>query len=69
MPNLKGIDLSLIKAAGYSYDSSINPTSIPGRYNNLFNQRKIYLDIRSNLIEIPVSVSLLIRFPLFWLIF
>jgi hypothetical protein len=69
MPHFKSIDLSLIKAAGYNYDSSINPTFIPGRYNNFFAKRKVYLDIRSNLIEIPVSVSPLIRFPLFWLSF
>ena len=66
MPHFKEIDRSLIKAAGYSYDSSINPTLIPGRYSNLLAQRKIYYDIRSNLIEIPVSVSPIIRFPLFW---
>jgi hypothetical protein len=69
MPQFRKIDISIIKAAGYSYDSSINPTLIPGRYNNLFSKRKIYLDLRSNLIEIPVSVSPLIRFPLFWLSF
>jgi len=69
MPQFRKIDISIIKAAGYSYDSSINPTFIPGRYNNLFTKRKIYLDTRSNLIEIPVSVSPLIRFPLFWLSF
>jgi peptidoglycan/xylan/chitin deacetylase (PgdA/CDA1 family) len=69
MPYFKEIDLSLIKAAGYSYDSSINPTLIPGRYNNLLAQRKIYYDISSNLIEIPISVSPIIRFPLFWLSF
>jgi len=69
MPRFGKIDLSIIKAAGFRYDSSINPTLIPGRYNNLFSQRNIYLDINSNLIEIPVSVSPLIRFPLFWLSF
>ena len=69
MPHFKKIDFSIIKEAGYIYDSSINPTCIPGRYNNLLSRRKIYRDIRSNLIEIPVSVSPLIRFPLFWLSF
>jgi hypothetical protein len=69
MPKFRKIDISIIKEAGYSYDSSINPTFIPGRYNNLFTQRKIHLDTWSNLIEIPVSVSSLIRFPLFWLSF
>ncbi|HUX95730.1 MAG TPA: polysaccharide deacetylase family protein [Bacteroidales bacterium] len=69
MPHFKKIDLSLIKATGYSYDSSISPTFIPGRYNNLLAKRKIYYDTRSNLIEVPVSVCPVIRFPLFWLIF
>ena len=57
MPHFNKIDLSIIKEAGYNYDSSINPTLIPGRYNNLLAQRKIYRDIRNNLIEIPLSVS------------
>lgn len=69
MPHFKEIDLSLIKTAGYRYDSSINPTLMLGRYNNLSAKRTVYNDIRSNLIEIPVSVSPIIRFPLFWLSF
>ena len=69
MPRFREIDNSIIKAAGYNYDSSINPTFIPGRYNNLFTQRKLYLDTRTDLIIIPVSVSPIIRFPLFWLSF
>jgi hypothetical protein len=69
MPRFQKIALSLIKAAGYRYDSSVNPTLIPGRYNNLFTPRKVHLDLGSNLIEMPVSVSPLIRFPLFWLSF
>lgn len=69
MPRFRKIDKSLIKAAGYNYDSSINPTFIPGRYNNLFSPRRLYLDGKTNLIEIPVSVSAVIRFPLFWLSF
>ena len=69
MPKFKKIDLSLVKAAGYEYDSSINPTFIPGRYNNFFAKREIYYDAKNNLIEIPASVSPIIRFPLFWLSF
>jgi len=69
MPRFKKTDLSLIKKAGYSYDSSINPTFLPGRYNNLTSPRKVYHDASTNLIEIPASVSPLIRFPLFWLSF
>jgi hypothetical protein len=69
MPRFREIDKSIIKAAGYNYDSSVNPTFIPGRYNNLFTPRKIYIDAKSNLVEIPVSVTPVIRFPLFWLSF
>ncbi len=69
MPRFQKIDMAMIKAAGYRYDSSVNPTFIPGRYNNLFTRRKMYLDTDSNLVEIPVSVSPVIRFPLFWLSF
>jgi hypothetical protein len=69
MPRFQKIDMAMIKAAGYNYDSSVNPTFIPGRYNNLFTRRKMYLDTDSNLIEIPISVSPVIRFPLFWLSF
>jgi len=69
MPRFRKIDKSIIKAAGYRYDSSINPTFIPGRYNNLFSRRKLYHDSKSRLIEIPLSVSPVIRFPLFWLSF
>lgn len=69
MPRFRKISLKIIRDAGYRYDSSVNPAYIPGRYNNLFTNRKIHLDYKSNLIEVPVSVSPIIRFPLFWLSF
>jgi len=69
MPRFSAIDKTLIKAAGYLYDSSVNPTFIPGRYNNLFTPRSLFTDAGTNLMEIPVSVSPVIRFPLFWLSF
>jgi hypothetical protein len=69
MPFFRKTDLSVLKAAGYRYDSSINPTLIPGRYNNLTAHRKVYQDTMTSLVEIPVSVSPLIRFPLSWLSF
>jgi peptidoglycan/xylan/chitin deacetylase (PgdA/CDA1 family) len=69
MPRFAKVDKTKIKSAGYYYDSSINPTFIPGRYNNIQTPRKFYTDNESNLIEIPVSVSPVIRFPLFWLSF
>lgn len=69
MPRFRKTDLSLLQSAGYKYDSSVNPTFVPGRYNNLFTQRKIHSDPGTGLLEVPVSVSPLIRFPLFWLSF
>ncbi|MBD2328924.1 polysaccharide deacetylase family protein [Alkalinema sp. FACHB-956] len=56
-----------IAAAGYRYNSSMNPTWIPGRYNNLKQPRQPYRVDR--LLNIPVSVTPGIRFPLFWLSF
>ena len=58
-------DLQTIANAGYMYDSSINPTFIPGRYNNLHLSRTCSLD--HGILELPASVSPLARIPLFWL--
>jgi peptidoglycan/xylan/chitin deacetylase (PgdA/CDA1 family) len=67
MPRMKKISDSWVKEAGYKYDSSMNPTWIPGRYNNLSKPRTIYME--SGLPKIPVSVSPNLRIPLFWLAF
>ena len=60
-------DRSLIEQAGYRYNSSENPTWIPGRYNRFFKPRLPYRTGR--LLNIPASVTPLIRMPLFWLSF
>lgn len=67
MPRMKQIDAAFIKSAGYNYDSSLNPTWIPGRYNNFFLSRRFFTE--NGLIRIPVSVSANFRIPLFWLAF
>lgn len=67
MPRFKKIDINWIKEAGYFYDSSINPTYLPGRYNNLHLSRSVYIE--NGLVRLPVSVSSNFRFPLFWLAF
>lgn len=67
MARLRGVDTQEIKAAGYQYNSSMNPTFLPGRYNNFFKNRTAYYS--DNLLNLPVSVTPLIRFPLFWLSF
>jgi peptidoglycan/xylan/chitin deacetylase (PgdA/CDA1 family) len=67
MPRFKKIPLDWIINAGYSYDSSINPTYMPGRYNNLKISRTVYEE--NNFKRVPVSVSSTVRFPLFWMAF
>jgi len=67
MPRMKAIDMSVVHQAGYTYDSSINPTFIPGKYNNrhlpktLYREREVY--------RLPCSVSPGLAIPLFWLSF
>lgn len=54
-----------IEKAGYKYNSSLNPAFIPGRYMHLTEPRTWFM--RRGVMEIPASVTPLIRFPLFWL--
>lgn len=67
MPRLRKINMRDVVAAGYKYDSSINPTYLPGRYNNLHISRTIYKE--DGMIRVPTSVSPHLRIPLFWLAF
>ena len=68
-PLLQQIDSNVLKQAGYEYDSSINPTYLPGRYNHFGVSRTPYQVGNSGIIEFPVSVTPTFRFPLFWLSF
>ena len=67
MPRMKKVAMEDVAKAGYEYDSSINPTIIPGRYNNFHLPRTIYTE--NGVTRIPASVSPMIRLPLFWLAF
>lgn len=67
MPRMRKVQMSEVKNAGYQYDSSINPTFLPGRYNNLHLPRTLYSD--EGLMRLPASVSPHLRIPLFWLAF
>jgi hypothetical protein len=66
-PRLLALDPRLVREAGYAYNSSENPTWLPGRYNNLNKPRKPRRE--GDLLQIPLSVTPLIRLPLFWLAF
>lgn len=67
MPRMREVAMEEVKKAGYTYDSSINPTWLPGRYNNFHLPRTMYTD--QGMLRIPASVSPLMRIPLFWLSF
>jgi peptidoglycan/xylan/chitin deacetylase (PgdA/CDA1 family) len=67
MPRFKKIETNWIVEAGYEYDSSINPTYMPGRYNNIKAPRTAFTE--NGFTRLPVSVSSPFRFPLFWMAF
>ncbi len=67
MPRMRKVLMEEVKKAGYGYDSSINPTWLPGRYNNTHLPRTMYKD--GGMIRVPASVSPFLRIPLFWLSF
>lgn len=67
MPRMQPVDEKEIFKAGYTYNSSINPTYLPGRYNNFDKPRTFFK--QDGVWQIPASVSPIVRFPLFWLSF
>ena len=64
-PRMGKIDYKGLKKSGYEYDSSVNPTLMPGRYNNLSVPRQLYEE--GGVVEVPTSVATSARVPLFWL--
>jgi peptidoglycan/xylan/chitin deacetylase (PgdA/CDA1 family) len=67
MPRMAAVNHADLKEAGYKYDSSLNPTCIPGRYNHFSKSKTIYKE--NGLIIFPASVTPHLRTPLFWLSF
>ncbi|WP_121357711.1 polysaccharide deacetylase family protein [Flavisolibacter nicotianae] len=67
MPRMKHVQPDEVKRAGYQYNSSINPTWLPGRYNNTKFPRKPFEE--QGILQVPVSVTPRLRIPLFWLAF
>ncbi|MGZ4039351.1 MAG: polysaccharide deacetylase family protein [Bacteroidia bacterium] len=67
MPRMADVDLAELRSAGYKYDSSLNPTCIPGRYNHFSRSKTIYKE--NGLTVFPAGVTPHIRTPLFWLSF
>lgn len=67
MPRMMPVDKKAVENAGYLYNSSVNPTFLPGRYNNLKVSRTYFKE--GKVTQIPASVSPNFRIPLFWLSF
>ncbi len=67
MARMMPVDEQEIFKAGYVYNSSINPTWLPGRYNNFDKPRTWFF--KDQVLQLPSSVTPVIRFPLFWLTF
>lgn len=65
MPRMMKLPECAVAEAGYLYDSSLNPTFIPGRYMNLGTPRMPFM--KDGVLQIPTSVTPWIRFPMFWL--
>ena len=64
-PRMFPVDDAALGRAGYRYNSSLNPAFIPGRYCHFDVPRRPFL--KDGLLQIPASVTPVIRFPLFWL--
>ena len=64
-PRLRYTDPGAIAAAGYAYDSSVNPIWLPGRYSNRSLPRIPYRV--GGILEVPISTTPGLRLPLFWL--
>lgn len=64
-PRMFAVDDKVLIREGYSYNSSINPAFIPGRYMHLNVSRTPFM--KDGVLQIPASVTPLFRFPLFWL--
>jgi peptidoglycan/xylan/chitin deacetylase (PgdA/CDA1 family) len=67
MPRMMPVSKNAVQDAGYTYNSSVNPTFLPGRYNNLKVSRTYFKE--GMVTQIPASVSPNFRIPLFWLSF
>lgn len=67
MPRMSPVSEKAVVDAGYKYNSSINPTYLPGRYNNFKVSRRPFW--QKEVLQFPASVSTIFRVPLFWLSF
>lgn len=67
MARMFPVEIAEVAKAGYYYNTSMNPTYLPGRYNNFFKPRRYFME--GKVLQVPASVTPVVRFPLFWLSF
>lgn len=65
-PRMKRAPFDILKKAGFLYDSSLHPTYVPGRYNNLRKPRLPF--VSEGIVCVPISTTPLLRLPIsyFW---
>ncbi len=66
-PGMSRPSYRVLHDIGIRYDSSLHPMLLPGYYHNLFATRNIH--VVDSVVEIPISVTPLLRLPLSWLWF
>lgn len=64
-PRMFPVSDSEIERVSYRYNSSLTPAFIPGRYMHFTAPRTWFM--KGKVMQIPASVTPLVRFPLFWL--
>lgn len=64
-PRMFPVDIKRLKTEGYTYNASLNPAFIPGRYMHLNMPRTCFM--QDGVLQIPASVTPWFRLPLFWL--
>lgn len=66
-PRMMLSSYDILEKIGIRYDSSLHPTYVPGRYNNISKPRKIF--INNGVKVVPISVTPVFRLPFSWIWF
>jgi len=66
-PQMQAPEMPVLKKAGLSYDSSLHPTFVPGRYNGFKESRDVRVE--EGIVRVPVSVTPVLRMAFSWLWF
>lgn len=64
-PRMFKVNIAELARQGYIYNASLNPAFIPGRYMHITTPRTVFM--QNGVLQIPASVTPLLRIPMFWL--